>query len=248
MLNQNARLDVHELQIQQLQSDVAEIKASLSVLDAYRAESAEFRKVMLAWMKDQETNRADLPPKSGLSDSLGSGVDSGEVFTSSSLQSASNGDLSGDCSALLAQLEAIVSRSEARWCGHTISRSSGSSSQLPSSMVSADVTSFSAGYLGSHTTDWATSASMQGKLGLDTIVGLHIQQKMVVDLGSTSLGLITPPAFVPISVPFDRGKFSLDFYYRRSGCKGEMIPTSHRWVVHGQPRPPETLSRNSTLG
>ncbi|MFS8015224.1 hypothetical protein Hanom_Chr15g01353831 [Helianthus anomalus] len=135
---------------------------------------------------------------------------------------------------------------------------------------------------------------MQGKLGLDTIVGLRIQQKIVVVLGSTRLGspgdvlisaiqflfrdiiysasqlvsfplpsvhvsiqvdgklllagMIKPLVFVPISVPFDRGKFSLEFYDRRSGCKGGMIPTSHLWVVHGQPRPPESLSKKSTLG
>ncbi|KAJ0928786.1 hypothetical protein HanRHA438_Chr04g0197891 [Helianthus annuus] len=192
MVNISTRLDIQDQLLQQLQNDMANQSSRLDsitdTVDAYRAESAEFRKVMLAWMRVQETNHTDLPPKSGLSDLLGSGVDSGEVFTSSSLTSASNGDLSGDCSALLAQLEAIVSRSEARWCDPTISRISGSSSQLPFSMVSADAKTFGAGNLGSHRADWATSDSLQGKLGLDTIVGLRIQQKMVVDLGSTRLG------------------------------------------------------------
>ncbi|KAL8237364.1 hypothetical protein R6Q59_018445 [Mikania micrantha] len=46
--NQNYRLDVHEQQIKQLQSDVTEIKQLIS--DAH-TDSVEFRKLMLNWMK-----------------------------------------------------------------------------------------------------------------------------------------------------------------------------------------------------
>lgn len=44
------RLDQHEEQIQRLQSDVAEIKTRLQL---YRAENAEFRKLMMEWMNEQ---------------------------------------------------------------------------------------------------------------------------------------------------------------------------------------------------
>ncbi|KAD5960576.1 hypothetical protein E3N88_12048 [Mikania micrantha] len=49
--NQNSRLEVHEQQIKQLQSDVAEIK---QLMTDDRTESSEFRKVMLAWIKQYE--------------------------------------------------------------------------------------------------------------------------------------------------------------------------------------------------
>ncbi|KAM0045658.1 putative retrotransposon gag domain-containing protein [Helianthus debilis subsp. tardiflorus] len=86
MVSQTSRLDAHEQQIHQLQSDVAEIKASLTTLNEDRAESAEFRKVVLAWMKSQEKKHMD--------DSLGSGS-SGMVFSTSGPKSDSSDPPSG---------------------------------------------------------------------------------------------------------------------------------------------------------
>ncbi|KAJ0468340.1 hypothetical protein HanIR_Chr14g0695511 [Helianthus annuus] len=74
MVNQISRLDTHEQQIRQLQSDVTEIKASLLVFNEDRTESAEFHKVVLAWMKSQKKKHID--------DSFGSGS-SGIVFSTS---------------------------------------------------------------------------------------------------------------------------------------------------------------------
>ncbi|KAD4583963.1 hypothetical protein E3N88_21564 [Mikania micrantha] len=48
------RLEVHDQQIRQLQSDVNEIKTTLQSLEVERAESAKFRQIVLAWMKHQE--------------------------------------------------------------------------------------------------------------------------------------------------------------------------------------------------
>lgn len=50
---QQSRFEVHEEQIQRLQADVAEIKSSLQAIEADRVENVEFRKLMLAWMKQQ---------------------------------------------------------------------------------------------------------------------------------------------------------------------------------------------------
>ncbi|KAD6454362.1 hypothetical protein E3N88_09068 [Mikania micrantha] len=49
--NQNSRLDSHEQQIKQLQFDVTKIK---QLMTEDRKESAEFRKMMVAWMKQFE--------------------------------------------------------------------------------------------------------------------------------------------------------------------------------------------------
>ncbi|KAD6795768.1 hypothetical protein E3N88_06664 [Mikania micrantha] len=54
--NQNSRLDSHEQQIKQLQADVTEIK---QLLTEGRTESAEFRKMMVAWMKKFEKQPED---------------------------------------------------------------------------------------------------------------------------------------------------------------------------------------------
>ncbi|KAD3069092.1 hypothetical protein E3N88_36972 [Mikania micrantha] len=64
------RLDAHENQIQQLQADVTEIKATLHSLEEERAESAEFCKVVLAWMKNQEKKSVDGSFGSGSSSNL----------------------------------------------------------------------------------------------------------------------------------------------------------------------------------
>ncbi|KAC9560172.1 hypothetical protein E3N88_45631 [Mikania micrantha] len=45
MVNQNSRLDVYDQQIHQLQQDVNEIKASLTLLHKNRLESNEFQKM-----------------------------------------------------------------------------------------------------------------------------------------------------------------------------------------------------------
>ncbi|KAD5317071.1 hypothetical protein E3N88_17017 [Mikania micrantha] len=66
----NVRLDAHENQIQQLQADVTDIKATLHSLEEERAESAEFRKVVLAWMKNQEKKSVDGSFGSGSSSNL----------------------------------------------------------------------------------------------------------------------------------------------------------------------------------
>ncbi|KAD4180100.1 hypothetical protein E3N88_28691 [Mikania micrantha] len=84
MVNQTSRLDTHEHQILQLQTDVAEIKASLLALNDERAESAEFRKVVLNWMKSQEKRPVD--------DSSGA---SGLVFSTSGVNSSSSDPSSG---------------------------------------------------------------------------------------------------------------------------------------------------------
>ncbi|KAK1435415.1 hypothetical protein QVD17_01178 [Tagetes erecta] len=77
MVNQTSRLDLQEQHIQQLQSDVADMKTSLSALDADRAESAEFRKVMFAWMKSQEKKTAETSFGSGNSGVFSSDLKSG---------------------------------------------------------------------------------------------------------------------------------------------------------------------------
>ncbi|KAJ0680888.1 hypothetical protein HanPI659440_Chr16g0629461 [Helianthus annuus] len=86
MVNQTARLDAHEQQIHQLQSDVAEIKASLTALNEDQADSVEFRKAVLAWMKLQEKKHVD--------DSSGSGS-SGIVFSTFGPKSGSSDPPSG---------------------------------------------------------------------------------------------------------------------------------------------------------
>ncbi|KAL8239920.1 hypothetical protein R6Q59_016487 [Mikania micrantha] len=48
------RLEVHDHQLRQLQSEVNEIKTTLQSLEVERAESAKFRQIVLAWMKHQE--------------------------------------------------------------------------------------------------------------------------------------------------------------------------------------------------
>lgn len=70
---QQSRLEAHEEQIQRLQADVAEIKSSLKAIEADRVENAEFRKIMMAWMKQQG--------KQHISDSSG-GKGSGIFFES----------------------------------------------------------------------------------------------------------------------------------------------------------------------
>lgn len=48
--SQVSRLDQHDEQISKIQSDILEIKAAM---DSERVESAEFRKVVLGWVKQQ---------------------------------------------------------------------------------------------------------------------------------------------------------------------------------------------------
>ncbi|MFS7956810.1 hypothetical protein Hanom_Chr07g00658901 [Helianthus anomalus] len=106
----SARIDAQDIQINQLQSDVIKIKSTLNSLEEERVESAEFRKILLNWMRQHE--------KKGEEESLGSSCRSGSV---------------------LAQLEALVSRSEERLSGlrhltstsHTDSCSSAYDSKLP---------------------------------------------------------------------------------------------------------------------
>ncbi|KAJ0467284.1 hypothetical protein HanIR_Chr14g0683621 [Helianthus annuus] len=85
----SARIDAQDIQINQLQSDITKIKSTLNSLEESleeeRAESAEFRKTLLNWMRQHE--------KKGEEESLGSSCRSGSV---------------------LAQLEALVYRSEER--------------------------------------------------------------------------------------------------------------------------------------
>ncbi|KAJ9548009.1 hypothetical protein OSB04_020552 [Centaurea solstitialis] len=50
---QQARLDQHEEQLQQLQADVSEIKSVLKTLEGDRAEEEEFRKLVMSWAKQQ---------------------------------------------------------------------------------------------------------------------------------------------------------------------------------------------------
>ncbi|XP_076920920.1 uncharacterized protein LOC143582177 [Bidens hawaiensis] len=83
----NTRLDSQESQIKQLQSDVAEIRSSLTHIEADRAESAEFRKVVLSWMRQFEKKPSD-------SSGSGSGV-SGMEFSSSGSPHASTVTPSG---------------------------------------------------------------------------------------------------------------------------------------------------------
>lgn len=52
--SQAHRLDQHDEQIAQIQADVAEIKSAIQVLEADRVENADFRKIMLGWVKQQE--------------------------------------------------------------------------------------------------------------------------------------------------------------------------------------------------
>lgn len=65
--NTQLRLDIHEEQIQLLQSGVKEIKAILKVWEEDRAEEREFRKIMLNWIQQQEQQPLDIT--STLSDS-----------------------------------------------------------------------------------------------------------------------------------------------------------------------------------
>ncbi|KAL8259706.1 hypothetical protein R6Q59_027659 [Mikania micrantha] len=53
------RLEIHDQQIRQLQSDLNEIKTTLQSLEVERAESAKFRQIVLAWMKHQEQQQVD---------------------------------------------------------------------------------------------------------------------------------------------------------------------------------------------
>ncbi|KAL8237756.1 hypothetical protein R6Q59_018837 [Mikania micrantha] len=55
----NARLEVHDQQIRQLQSEVNEIKTTLRSLEVERVESAKFRQIVLAWMKHQEQSELE---------------------------------------------------------------------------------------------------------------------------------------------------------------------------------------------
>ncbi|KAD4585314.1 hypothetical protein E3N88_22915 [Mikania micrantha] len=66
------RLDAQEQLIQKLNADVLEMKSTLQSLEADRAESVEFRQVMLAWMKKQEKQKFE--------GSSGSGVLGGHAF------------------------------------------------------------------------------------------------------------------------------------------------------------------------
>ena len=50
---QQARLDHHEEQLKQLQSDVLEIKTAIKAWETDRAEEEEFRKIVMAWVKQQ---------------------------------------------------------------------------------------------------------------------------------------------------------------------------------------------------
>ncbi|KAD4888012.1 hypothetical protein E3N88_20085 [Mikania micrantha] len=63
------RLEVREQLIQQLQADVNEIKTTLHSLEVERGEYAEFRKIILAWMKHYEQQQIDR--SSGTSNSSG---------------------------------------------------------------------------------------------------------------------------------------------------------------------------------
>ncbi|KAK1427816.1 hypothetical protein QVD17_16511 [Tagetes erecta] len=83
----NSRLDAQDTQIKQLQSDVSEIKSTLKTLEDDRGESAEFRKVVLDWMKQQQKKQGD---------SSASGISSGAGFSvfrsrSDSMDDSSNG-------------------------------------------------------------------------------------------------------------------------------------------------------------
>lgn len=49
------RLEAHDEQLKKLHSDVAEIKSTLKTLEVDRVESGEFRKIVLGWMKNQES-------------------------------------------------------------------------------------------------------------------------------------------------------------------------------------------------
>ncbi|XP_076894751.1 uncharacterized protein LOC143547139 [Bidens hawaiensis] len=63
----SSRLDAQDSQIKQLQFDVADIHSSLKSLEEDRAESGEFRKVVLAWMAAQEKKAEDYSSASGVS-------------------------------------------------------------------------------------------------------------------------------------------------------------------------------------
>ncbi|KAL8249810.1 hypothetical protein R6Q59_006678 [Mikania micrantha] len=80
------RLEVQEQQIKQLQSDVQEIKTMLQSIEGDRVESAEFRQVVLVWMKQQEKRNVD--------GSSGSGFSSG-IFSSSGTPPISSDSMSG---------------------------------------------------------------------------------------------------------------------------------------------------------
>ncbi|KAJ0521660.1 hypothetical protein HanIR_Chr10g0473581 [Helianthus annuus] len=92
--DQNSRLDAHEQQIKQLQSDVIAIKDSLKALHDDRSDSREFQKFVFNWMHHQ---------------------DSRSTSRSTSHLPASSSDSSLQC--VIAKLEEIVSRSEERWYG-----------------------------------------------------------------------------------------------------------------------------------
>ncbi|KAL8239868.1 hypothetical protein R6Q59_016435 [Mikania micrantha] len=81
----NARLEVQEQQLHQLQADVNEIKATLQVLEVDRRASVAFRRVMFTWMKHHDTQKVDGPSGSG------SGVSSG-LFSSPNITFGENTD------------------------------------------------------------------------------------------------------------------------------------------------------------
>ncbi|KAD6454476.1 hypothetical protein E3N88_09182 [Mikania micrantha] len=70
------RLDAQEQLIQKMNSEFQEMKSTLQVLESDRAESVEFRQVMLAWMKKQEKQKFE--------GSSGSGVLGGHVYNGDS--------------------------------------------------------------------------------------------------------------------------------------------------------------------
>ncbi|KAJ0590947.1 hypothetical protein HanRHA438_Chr04g0184811 [Helianthus annuus] len=86
-----SRLDLHDQQIHQFHGDMAEIKATLQVLKADQEEQREFQKFFLNWMRQQ---------------------DSRSNFSSISPFPASSSGFISPPPSLLAQLEAIVSRSD----------------------------------------------------------------------------------------------------------------------------------------
>jgi hypothetical protein len=71
------RLDAQDVQIKQLHTDVTEIKTTLKALEIERAESSEFRKVVLELLKQKEKPSPVENPGSGGDSDDNSGV----VFT-----------------------------------------------------------------------------------------------------------------------------------------------------------------------
>ncbi|MFS7994175.1 hypothetical protein Hanom_Chr12g01102751 [Helianthus anomalus] len=125
---------------------------------------------------------------------------------------------------LLAQSKAIMSRSEENSRGH--------------------------GRLMSHRVNGLLLDKLQGTLGSEPLVGHNGELKTVVDLDYSDPGqgvekkMVVGLIFSDLDlckkgkVPFDRGKSSLS-HRPLIGTRLKFSATSHLWVVHGQPRPPD---------